>query len=89
MFNGVCGPAEEMPPEGTMDELEEGENTVGTDRGASGFAVEEEGEKTQAQGVALFVESTRMVIELRFQTRERGFGGSHLRSRSCIPVTRF
>lgn len=57
MFDGVGGAAEEGAPEGTVDELEEGEDAVGAEGGAGGFAVEEEGEETEAEGVALFVES--------------------------------
>lgn len=57
MFDGVCGAAEEGAPEGAVDELEEGEDAVGAEGGAGGFAVEEEGKETEAEGVALFVES--------------------------------
>lgn len=57
MLNGVRGPAEEMPPEGAVDELEEREDAVRADGGAGGLAVEDEGEQAQAEWIALFIES--------------------------------
>lgn len=41
MLNGVRGPAEEMPPEGAVDELKEREDAVRADRRAGGLAVED------------------------------------------------
>lgn len=79
VFNCVGGAAEEVPPEGAVEELEQGENAGGAWRGdgaggaaggggggggreepggcCGGFAVEEEGEQAEAEGVALFVEA--------------------------------
>ena len=53
----VGGAPEQVFPEGGGDELEEGEDACGAEGGAGGFAVEEEGEEAQAEGVALFVEA--------------------------------
>ena len=61
MLDGVSGAAEEVFPEGTVDELEEGEDAVGADGGTRRLAVEEEGEETKTKWVALFVESMRKV----------------------------
>ena len=55
-LEGVGGAAEEGAPEGGGDELEEREDAGGTEGGARGLAVEQEGEETHAQGVALLVE---------------------------------
>lgn len=45
MLNGVRRPAEEMPPERTVDELEEREDAVGADRCTSRLAVENQGKE--------------------------------------------
>lgn len=62
MFDGVSGSPKEVPPEGTMDELEEGKDAIWADRSTGGFAVEEQREETQAEGIALFVESGGMWV---------------------------
>lgn len=56
-FEGVGGPAEEVFPQCGGGELEEGEDADGAEGGAGGFAVEEEGEEAEAEGVALCVET--------------------------------
>ena len=46
-----------MFPERGGYELEEGEDSDGAVGGSGGFAVDEEGEEAEAEGVALFVEA--------------------------------
>lgn len=46
-----------MAPEGGGDELEEREDTCWPESGSWWFAVEEEGEEAETDGVALFVEA--------------------------------
>lgn len=82
MFDSVSGSPEEMSPEGTMDELEEGKNSVWADRGTGWFAVEEEGQETQAQGIALFVESRGMWVSWGGCVLEGRVDVLYLRSRS-------
>ncbi len=63
VLDGVGGTAEEVPPEGSVEELQEGENPCGARRrGAWGFTIEEEREEAQAEGVALDVESVNFSL---------------------------
>lgn len=50
-------PAEEVLPDVLLDEVEEGDDGQGTELCAWGFAVEEEVEEFEADGMALEVES--------------------------------
>lgn len=43
MLDCVRSPAEEMPPEGAVDKLEDGEDAVRADGSADGLAVNDEG----------------------------------------------
>ena len=52
-----------MSPERGGDELEEGEDAGRASGGAGRFAVEEEGEQAEAEGVALFVETGKVSLE--------------------------
>lgn len=50
MFYSVCRATEEMFPEGTVDELEEGEDFSGARGWGGEGAVEEEREETETEG---------------------------------------
>ncbi len=67
-FDAVGGAGEEVPPEGVGEELEEGEDAGGA--GGGGGAVEEEGEETEAEGVACFVESGGVAAEGQLSIRQ-------------------
>lgn len=58
VLDGVRRPPEHVAPERAVEELEEGQDPGGAlGRGAGGFAVEEQREEADAEGVALGVES--------------------------------
>lgn len=65
-----------------MDELQEGEDAVGADGGPGGFAVEEEGEEAEAEGVALFVESVGEFSQMSLRS-----GGFSRRIRRALQHT--
>lgn len=61
MLNGVSGTPKEMSPKGTVDELQEWEDTIRANGGARRFAVQEEWKQAKSKGVALFVESGKAI----------------------------